>query len=197
MLHAFASVSRRAGRVRALAIVVAVAVGATSSGCATVAQGVDASLSPDPGLAGIVVRVFDSSGDRKAGRVSTRPVSSALECADESSYEAFGSVWSLTDAAPGSCWLTVTYSPPGSPPGNSTSAVSGHEVTLRADETASIDVVMHRTSLGTVFLAVGAVLLAAGIVAALVGSKGEWSLSSPDDRPTEALPRGAAARPVP
>lgn len=193
MVHVLGSRAWRGGPMRLLAVVLAAAVAQLSVGCASMTFDRVVSPLPEPGLAAIAVRVFDTSGDAKVARISARTVSSTLECADDSYYEAFGSEWSLTDAAPGSCWLTVRYSPPGSPPGASSEIVSVEHVTLRAGETLSVDVVAHRSSVGSVFLAAAAVLFAVGVLAAMVASKGEWS----SDRPTEALPSGLAARPVP
>lgn len=190
MVRLVGSPSWRAGAGRALAAVLAAAVALAAPGCSTITVGVSKSLDPEPGPAAIVVRVFDSSSDLKAGRLSQRAITSTLTSADGDSYEAFGPEWFVGDVEPGAYRLMVRY---GGRPGSPAGAAREATLSLGAGETVSVDVVTRAPSSAVVGL-LTAVIVAAAVVG--MTSVGQTSSES-SARTREDVPRGRAATRVP
>ena len=176
---------------RPLALVLATAVVLASDGCATARFTEDVTLAPEPGRAGLVVRVFETGGDAKAGRLSTRDTTSVLENDDGVVYEARGAEWALGDADPGAYRLTVTW---GRLPGSPNGGVLNREIRLVEGRTLAVDVKTERPS----WALVGVLLVAAAALAAVVvvGCAKDPS-GCGSRRPTEPLPAGVARHPVP
>lgn len=181
---------------RSLASALAVAV--LASGCSTVRVAARAGTG-DPDRAAIDVRIFDREKDIAAGRLSTRAMAGALETPDgHAVFRAGGPEWSQSDLEPGEYRVRiVVFKQDGSPPAAAERSIL-QPVTLHAGERLAVDVVAHRTTVGVVLgVAAGALLVGAIVAAVMLNAsfKG-WTISL-QRHPTEPLPEGVAARPVP
>lgn len=183
----------RGGPARPIALALCVAVALLSQGCATMRFADDPALAPQPFRAGLAVRVFESSADAQAGRLSTREVTSVVEDADGVVYEAKGPEWFVDDADPGVYRLTVKF---GALPDSPNGAVLNREITLVEGRTLAVDVKTQKPSWGLVVI-LFAVMAAVAVVVVGGCIKDPSSCSSGSRRPTEPLPSGVARRPVP
>jgi hypothetical protein len=182
---------------RVLATVLAVTVFPT--GCSTVHYASRAAAG-DPERSAIDVRVFDREKDIAAGRLSARAMAGALETPDgHAVFRAGGPEWSLSDLEPGAYNVRIAVFKHG---GESAPAAIERSilqpVTLHAGERLAVDVVAHRTTVGVVLgVAAGALLVGAIVAAVMLNASFKGWTTSVERRPTENLPEGVAARPVP
>jgi hypothetical protein len=188
MFRFFVSPAWSPGPARPLALVLCVSVALVSQACATTRFTDDPALAPQPFRAGLVVRVFDTSDDARAGRLTTRDVTSVVEDDQGVVYEARGAEWSLDDADPGRYRLTVRY---GTLPGSPNGAVVDRQITLVEGRTVAVDVQTHGASWALVVVLVAAM---AAMAVVLVGGCLNDPGGCSSRRPTEPLPSGEAAR---
>ena len=191
MFRYLVSPSWSGGPARPVVLALCLAVALAAQGCATTRFVDDAAFAPQPFRAGLVVRVFESDEDAKAGRLSTREITSDVKGDEGVVFEAKGAEWSVDDADPGPYRLTVRF---GALPGSPNGAVVDRKITLVEGRTLAVDVKTHRPSWALVAILLAAMAAMAVVV---VGGCIKDSSGCSSRRPTEPLPSGVAARRVP